>query len=143
MNGMFALVLRQMIFLDKKGCYSHWKYRYFEEVLERSLKLRCHSRFQRALTACVCVFKVITLAGSNQTLKTQTHAVSARWNRLSQLTFNSSVGRIWIHLCKASNLPCVSIILYQILVKVWKWHFRDTWGTSLGWVGHFLKLAWT
>jgi len=30
------------------------------------LKLSCNSRFQRAFTACNCVFKVITLAGSNQ-----------------------------------------------------------------------------
>ena len=31
-----------------------------------TLKLRCDSRFQRAFTACSCVFKVITLIGSNQ-----------------------------------------------------------------------------
>jgi len=30
------------------------------------LKLSCDSRFQRAFTACSCVFKVITLVGSNQ-----------------------------------------------------------------------------
>jgi len=30
------------------------------------LKLRCDSRFQRAFTACSCVFKLITLIGSNQ-----------------------------------------------------------------------------
>jgi len=30
------------------------------------LKLRCDSRFQRAFTACSCVFKVITLIGTNQ-----------------------------------------------------------------------------
>jgi len=30
------------------------------------LKLSCDSRFQHAFTACVCVFKVITLVGSNQ-----------------------------------------------------------------------------
>jgi len=29
-------------------------------------KLSCDSRFQRAFTACSCVFKVITLIGSNQ-----------------------------------------------------------------------------
>ncbi len=29
-------------------------------------KLRCDSRFQRAFTACGCVFKVFTLIGSNQ-----------------------------------------------------------------------------
>jgi len=34
--------------------------------LEPSIKLRCDSRFQRALTACSCVFKVYTLIGSNQ-----------------------------------------------------------------------------
>ena len=31
-----------------------------------SKKPRCHTRFQRAFTACCCVFKVITLVGSNQ-----------------------------------------------------------------------------
>jgi len=30
------------------------------------LKLRCDTRFQRAFTACVCVFKVITLVWANQ-----------------------------------------------------------------------------
>jgi len=30
------------------------------------IKLCCDSRFQRAFTACSCVFKVITLIGSNQ-----------------------------------------------------------------------------
>jgi len=30
------------------------------------LKLSCDSRFQRAFTACVCAFKVITLISSNQ-----------------------------------------------------------------------------
>ena len=33
---------------------------------ERSQKASCDTRFQRALTECCCVFKVITLAGSNQ-----------------------------------------------------------------------------
>jgi len=31
-----------------------------------SLKLNCDSRFQRAFTACSCVFKEITLVGTNQ-----------------------------------------------------------------------------
>jgi hypothetical protein len=31
-----------------------------------SLRLSCDSRFQRAFTACSCVFKEITLVGSNQ-----------------------------------------------------------------------------
>jgi len=30
------------------------------------LKLSCDSRFQRGFTACSCIFKVITLVGSNQ-----------------------------------------------------------------------------
>jgi len=30
------------------------------------IKLRCHERFAHAFTACGCVFKVITLIGSNQ-----------------------------------------------------------------------------
>jgi len=30
------------------------------------LNLSCNSHFYRAFTACICIFKVITLAGSNQ-----------------------------------------------------------------------------
>ncbi len=30
------------------------------------LKLRCDERFTHALTACSCVFKVVTSVGSNQ-----------------------------------------------------------------------------
>ena len=30
------------------------------------VKVRCHTRFQRAFTACCCVFKEITMVGSNQ-----------------------------------------------------------------------------
>jgi len=30
------------------------------------IKLRCNSHFQREFTACSCIFKVITLIGSNQ-----------------------------------------------------------------------------
>jgi len=29
-------------------------------------KLSCNCRFQRAITACICVFKIITFVGSNQ-----------------------------------------------------------------------------
>jgi len=32
----------------------------------QSLKLSCHSRFQRAFTSCSCVFKVIALVWANQ-----------------------------------------------------------------------------
>jgi len=54
------------------------------------VKLRCDTRFQRAFTACGCVFKVITLFGLNQSnfLKTQPHAVNARWKRMSQRSFS-------------------------------------------------------
>jgi len=38
---------------------NHW-------FTQMHLKLRCDERFTYALTACVCVFKVITLVGSNQ-----------------------------------------------------------------------------
>jgi len=36
------------------------------QSLRSPIKLRCDSRFQRAFYACNCVFKVITLVGSNQ-----------------------------------------------------------------------------
>jgi len=61
---------------------------------KKNVKLRCDERFTHAFTACGCVFKEITLVGSNQgnyfenatrwlaqtkviTLKTQLHAVNA------------------------------------------------------------------
>jgi len=34
--------------------------------MKETIKLNCDSRFQRAFTACCCVFKEITLGGSNQ-----------------------------------------------------------------------------
>ncbi len=34
--------------------------------VDSSLKLRCDTGFQRAFTACGCVFKVIMLVGSDQ-----------------------------------------------------------------------------
>jgi len=37
-----------------------------DEHQNRLLKLSCNSRFQRVFTACSCIFKVITLVGSNQ-----------------------------------------------------------------------------
>jgi hypothetical protein len=36
------------------------------ENKDKALKLRCRSRFQHLFTVCICVFKVITLVGSNQ-----------------------------------------------------------------------------
>jgi len=50
------------------------------------IKLSCDGRFQSAFTACSWIFKVITPVGSNQGnfLKTQLHAVNARWKRVSQ-----------------------------------------------------------
>ncbi len=38
----------------------------FEYFFKFNLKLRCDDRFTHAFTACVCVFKEITLVGSNQ-----------------------------------------------------------------------------
>jgi len=52
---------------------------YFENEPLIWLKLRCDTRFQRAFAACFDPTNVITL-------KTQLHAVSARWKRLSQLS---------------------------------------------------------
>jgi len=34
--------------------------------LNKPFKLRCDTRFQHAFTACSCIFKKITLVGSNQ-----------------------------------------------------------------------------
>jgi len=38
----------------------------FAVLAKEGLKLSCDSHFQRAFTACVCIFKVITLVGANQ-----------------------------------------------------------------------------
>ena len=59
----------------------HWR---------KSIKAHCHTRFQRAFTACCCIFQDITLASSQTNkinLKTQMHAVNERWKRVSQLSF--------------------------------------------------------
>ncbi len=39
---------------------------FWDIILLWRLKLRCDERFTRAFTACGCVFKEITLVGSNQ-----------------------------------------------------------------------------
>jgi len=70
--------------------------------VEMPLKLRCDKRFTNAFTACGCIFKEITLAQTKViTLKTQLHAVNARWKRLSPLSF-----KFWV--CKSVT-----------------WHFHD------------------
>ena len=50
------------------------------------LKPSCDTRFQRAITACVCVFWVITLCEPTKvtSLKTKQHAVNACWKRVWQ-----------------------------------------------------------
>ncbi len=39
---------------------------YFSIQCRQKLKLRCDERFTHAFTACGCIFKEITLVGSNQ-----------------------------------------------------------------------------
>ena len=53
-----------------------------------SFKARCHARFQRAFTACCCVFKEITLVSSNQ--YSYFEEVNARLKSVSQLGFINS-----------------------------------------------------
>ncbi len=50
------------------------------------LKLRCDTRFQRAITSCICVFKEITWFEPTNviSMKTQLHAVNACVKRSSQ-----------------------------------------------------------
>jgi len=50
------------------------------------LKLRCNSRFQRAFTVCNCIFKVITLVGSNQGNYFENTTACSK--RLSQRSFS-------------------------------------------------------
>jgi len=62
------------------------------------VKLRCDSRFQRAFTACSCVFKVITLIGSNQGNYFENATTCSRRMRKTlvamQLKYGNS-GRTW------------------------------------------------
>jgi len=64
-----------------------------------SLKQSCDSRFQRAFTPCGCVFKVITLVGSNQrNYFENTNACSKRTLKTTvatQLKQLQIVSRIW------------------------------------------------
>jgi len=54
------------ILLEANLMKKHFHNNYNIWWLSVSLKLSCDSRFQRAYTACCCVFKVITLAWANQ-----------------------------------------------------------------------------
>jgi len=48
--------------LENNHLTSKVKVRQNMKIIFLTLKLRCDTRFQRAFTACICVFKVITLA---------------------------------------------------------------------------------
>ena len=65
-----------------------WNRRIFGHHLntKKLTKPSCDTRFQRAFTTCVCVFKVFTLFWANQG-KTQQRAVNARRNRVWQRAF--------------------------------------------------------
>jgi hypothetical protein len=63
----------------------------FRFQYNKPLKLRCDERFMYAFTAYSCVFKELTLVGSNQR-KFFENAVNARWKRLSQLSFSFKFG---------------------------------------------------
>jgi len=56
-KAMYFIVLLPKLLKDASGIHS---------FIWITLKLRCDIRFQRAFTACSCVFKVITLIWANQ-----------------------------------------------------------------------------
>jgi len=65
-----------------------------DPLLVGMFKLRCDGRFTHAFTACVCVFKEITLVGSNQgnyfenaTACSSKRVPSGLWKRSSNLNF--------------------------------------------------------
>jgi len=64
------------------------------------LKQRCGCRFQRVFTACMCVFKEITLNQGNY-FETHMHAINARWKRLSQRSLTRGV--IWSYSLMGPN----------------------------------------
>jgi len=77
-----------------------------------SLKLSCDSRFQRAFTACCCIFKVITLVWANQgnyfentnacskhTLKT-TVATQLKWLNFKPINIIWQLDQSYNDLCK-------------------------------------------
>jgi len=70
-----------------------------------TIKLSCDSRFQRALTACICIFKVITLAGSNQHNYFPTH----NWLQLFEASRKKQAG--WINQTCVALTPLPSRIL--------------------------------
>ena len=87
------------------------------------LKLRCDCRFQHAFTACSCVFKVITLVGSNQviTLKMQLHVVNSRWKWVSLCSFTQII-RSFMYSLKTKIL--LSSIFYTI-INEYNSHLND------------------
>jgi len=72
-----------------------------------TLMLRCDERFTHAFTACGCVFMKLRWLAQTKviTLKTQLHAVNARWKRLSQLSLNFASAS---KKCSRTNLRCLA-----------------------------------
>ena len=59
-------------------------------VMSDDVEARCHMRFQHAFTACFCVFKVVTLIGSNHHnfCQNATACSTRMLQRVSQLCFS-------------------------------------------------------
>ncbi len=84
---------------------------FFSFITYLSVKLRCDERFTHAFTACICVFKVITLAWANQRnfFEMQLHAVNACVKRSSQRSFSRRFAFSLLHtsqirFCSRNNI---------------------------------------
>jgi len=115
------------------------------------VKLHCNTRFQRAFTACGCVFKVINLVLSKQRnywkpYRLPLHAVNACWKRVrmtnafaelfsgSELPMNcyTTDGQAcsfpFVHLGSTVN-SCVQVIV--LWIKLFSFKVKSVWSNTL------------
>ncbi len=114
----------------------------------KRLKLSCDSRFQRAFTACVCIFKLFTFVVSKQgkyfenatacskrTLKTTVatqlkpfyfqpqsykceYSLNKKLKRVSQRSFNVKAGTKILNLLELESLECKTEHEHQRLSQI-------------------------
>jgi hypothetical protein len=89
------------------------------------LKLNCDSHFQRAFTACIWNFKVITLVWAKKVLTLKTHVAKAHWKRLLQLSFNILFPIL--HNCVIILLQCKPFHICLIITNDWTWSQKSQW----------------
>ena len=88
----------------------------------RKLKARCHTRFQHVFIACCCVFKEISLDGSNQK---KIHEVNVRWKRLSQLGLKRKY--------RWDSFPDTNKRIHKSGWDIFEWHCKNVCNLSAVW----------